>query len=77
MREQTEIVYTEDEIQDLLTKSRQVLTEKMMNAPTVIDTKEAHQAALAKVKQMEKLKKALNVGDKHEFGAAFDIDLQE
>ena len=26
---------------------------------------------------MEQLKKALNISDKHEFGAAFDLELQE
>lgn len=41
----------------------------------MINTKESHQAALAKEKHMQKLKDALRIGDKHEFGAAFDLEL--
>lgn len=41
----------------------------------MIDTKESHQAALAKQKHMEKLKDALKISEKHEFGAAFDLEL--
>ena len=70
-----EPAYTEDEIQEILLNSRKVLTEKLKAAPTIIDAKESHQAALAKEKQMEKLKSALKVGETHEFGAAFDVDL--
>ena len=43
----------------------------------MINAKESHQAALAKEKHMQKLKDALRIDDRHEFGAAFDLELQE
>ena len=44
----------------------------------MIDAKESHQAALAKERHMLKLKDALKIDDKkYEFGAAFDLELQE
>lgn len=63
------------EIAASLKKAREHMLEKMRDAPTLIDTKESHQAALAKEKHMEKLKSALRISDKHEFGAAFDLEL--
>jgi len=53
------------------------LLEKLKNAPTLVNSKESHQAALAKEKHMDKLKNALGISAKHEFGAAFDLELQE
>jgi hypothetical protein len=50
---------------------------KLKEAPTLINAKESHQAALAKERHMQKLKDALKISDKHEFGAAFDLELQE
>jgi hypothetical protein len=51
------------------------MLDKLKNAPTMINSKESHQAALAKEKHMEKLKDALKIKDGHEFGAAFDLEL--
>ena len=36
-----------------------------------------HEQALAKENQMKKLKEAMNIGKSYEFGAAFDVELQE
>ena len=58
-------------------EARNHLLDKLKQAPTMINTKESHQAALAKEKHMEKLKSALGISEKHEFGAAFDLELQE
>ena len=68
---------TDDEIKEALSEAREHLLSKLRQAPTLINTKESHQAALAKEKHMEKLKSALGISDKHEFGAAFDLELQE
>lgn len=53
------------------------MQERLKEAPTLINAKESHQAALAKEKHMQKLKDALRIDDRHEFGAAFDLELQE
>ena len=55
--------------------ARNHLLQKLQQAPTLINAKESHQAALAKEKHMEKLKSALGISEKHEFGAAFDLEL--
>mmetsp|Transcript_24852 Transcript_24852/g.24338 ORF Transcript_24852/g.24338 Transcript_24852/m.24338 type:complete len:139 (+) Transcript_24852:157-573(+) len=68
---------TEEEIEEAIKNARVHMLDKLKNAPTLIDSKESHQAALAKEKHMEKLKSALNISEKHEFGAAFDVELQE
>ena len=68
---------SESEIEASINEAREHLLDKLKNAPTMINTKESHQAALAKEKHMEKLKSALKISDKHEFGAAFDLELQE
>ena len=62
---------SEEEIQASLQRAREHLQEKMREAPTLINAKESHQAALAKEKHMQKLKDALRIDEKHEFGAAF------
>jgi hypothetical protein len=43
----------------------------------MINAKESHQAAFAKELQMQKLKDALRIDSRHEFGAAFDLKLHE
>ena len=43
----------------------------------MINAKESHQAAYAKELHMQKLKDALRIDSRHEFGAAFDLELQE
>ena len=54
------------------------MLEKLREAPTMINAKESHQAALAKERHMQKLKEALRIDDsKYTFGAAFDLELQE
>ena len=68
---------SDSEIEASINEAREHLLDKLKNAPTMINTKESHQAALAKEKHMEKLKSALKISDKHEFGAAFDLELQE
>ena len=68
---------SEEEIQASLQRAREHLQILMREAPTLINAKESHQAALAKEKHMQKLKDALRIDEKHEFGAAFDLDLQE
>ena len=42
-----------------------------------MDLKDKHQAALAKLKHMDKLKSALKIRDDLEEGACFDMELQE
>jgi len=42
-----------------------------------MDLRDQHQAAMAKLKQMDKLKSALNIRDDLEEGACFDMELQE
>ena len=68
---------SEAEVQASLQRAREHMTAKLKEAPTLINAKESHQAALAKERHMEKLKDALKISDKHEFGAAFDLELQE
>ena len=68
---------SESEVQASLQRAREHMTAKLKEAPTLINAKESHQAALAKERHMEKLKDALKISDKHEFGAAFDLELQE
>ena len=54
------------------------MLDKLKEAPTLINAKESHQAALAKERHMQKLKEALRINDsKYAFGAAFDLELQE
>ena len=54
------------------------MLDKLKEAPTLINAKESHQAALAKERHMQKLKEALRIDDtKYAFGAAFDLELQE
>ena len=66
---------TDDEIKKSLSEAREHMLEKLKQAPTLINAKESHQAALAKEKHMEKLKNALGISEKHECGAAFDLEL--
>ena len=68
---------SEQDIQESLRRAREHMLEKIRDAPTMINAKESHQAALAKERHMLRLKDALRIDDKHEFGAAFDLDLQE
>ena len=68
---------TEEEVQASLQRPREHLQEKLKEAPTMINAKESHQAAFAKELHMEKLRDALRIDSRHEFGAAFDLELQE
>jgi serine/arginine repetitive matrix protein 2 len=68
---------TEEQIAESVSKAREHMLEKLKNAPTLVNAKDTHQAALAKEKHMEKIRSALNISEKHEFGAAFDLELQE
>jgi hypothetical protein len=67
----------EEEVQASLQRAREHLQEKLKEAPTMINAKESHQAAFAKELHMQKLKDALRIDSRHEFGAAFDLELQE
>ena len=42
-----------------------------------MDLRDKHQAAMAKLQHMEKLKNALRIRDDLEEGACFDMELQE
>ena len=68
---------TEEEVQASLQRAREHLQLKLKEAPTMINAKESHQAAFAKELHMQKLKDALRIDSRHEFGAAFDLELQE
>jgi hypothetical protein len=68
---------TEEEVQASLQRAREHLQQKLKEAPTMINAKESHQAAFAKELHMQKLKDALRIDSRHEFGAAFDLELQE
>ena len=68
---------TEEEVQASLQRAREHLQQKLKEAPTMINAKESHQAAFAKELHMQKLKNALRIDSRHEFGAAFDLELQE
>lgn len=77
LRAQTDSQMTEEELQASLQRAREHLQEKLKEAPTMINAKESHQAAFAKELHMQKLKDALRIDSRHEFGAAFDLELQE
>ena len=69
---------SEEEVQAAVTRARAALTDKLREAPTLLNPGESqHQAALAKEKHMIKLREALKISDGHEFGAAFDLEAQE
>ena len=67
---------TEEEIQAILKDERSKLFDNLKNEGAV-NLKNAHEAALAKQKHMEKLKGALKISNDFESGAAFDFELQE
>ena len=67
---------SEEEIKEKLRQERQRMHEELKNEDA-INFKNSHEAALAKQKHMEKLKKAMKIGDDFESGAAFDQELQD
>ena len=66
---------SEEDIENSVNTARVHLLEKLKTAPTMVNVKESHQAALAKEKHMDKLKNALGIREDFEFGAAFDLEL--
>ena len=64
------------DIQDILKKERRKMHDDLKNEDKV-DLKNAHEAALAKQRHMDKLKDALRIAPDFEAGAAFDFELQE
>ena len=67
---------TEEEIQGILKEERRKMHDDLKNEDKV-DLRNAHEAALAKERHMDKLKAALQIGPDFEAGAAFDFELQE
>jgi hypothetical protein len=69
---------SEEQVKEKITAERERLHSNLKNDhDPLLNTKDAHQAALAKQKHMEQLKDALKIKPDFESGAAFDLELQE
>lgn len=52
---------SEEEIERRVHEAREIMTKKLEETATLVNTKDAHQKAFAKEREMEKLKEALGV----------------
>ena len=68
---------SEQQIASRLEQARSLMLQKLEEAPTIVNRKDAHQMAFAKEQEMARLRDALGVRGDYQLGQAFDFELQE